>query len=140
MRTFRLKQNKKGVSPIIATLLLIVIAVAAAVVVYAFVSGFIGQTTTTTHAQGTLEVQAISVNSTGIYAYVQNTGSQTETFNAAYVDNTLISTTNIGLLTPLSPQQTALICINGTTWANGISHDVKIICNDGTSVVTNAVS
>jgi archaeal type IV pilus assembly protein PilA len=38
--------NKKAISPIIATLLLILIAIAAGVVVYAYVIGFVGNTTT----------------------------------------------------------------------------------------------
>ncbi len=38
-------QDKKGISPIIATLLLILIAIAAGVIVYAYVIGFIGGST-----------------------------------------------------------------------------------------------
>ncbi len=37
-----MKKSRKGVSPIIAVLLMIVIAVAAAIVVYSFVMGYIG--------------------------------------------------------------------------------------------------
>jgi flagellin-like protein len=54
--------NKKGVSPIIATLLLIVIAVAAAVVTYSFVMGITGTTTGTTIAQGQLTYDAYRVD------------------------------------------------------------------------------
>jgi flagellin-like protein len=40
------KIQRKGISPIIATLLLILIAIAAGVIVYAYVVGFIGNSTT----------------------------------------------------------------------------------------------
>jgi flagellin-like protein len=72
------KSNHKGVSPIIATLLLIAIAVAAAVVTYAFITGFIG-----TNAQqpsiyhtysldlgSQLEVNSTVGNSTGTYLFL----------------------------------------------------------------------
>ncbi|MCX8196691.1 MAG: hypothetical protein N3F67_06465, partial [Acidilobaceae archaeon] len=57
--------NRKGISPIIATLLLIVITVAAAVVTYTFTMGFVGTTTATTGpTQGQLSYDAYSVNGT----------------------------------------------------------------------------
>ena len=45
MNTNNLLKQKKGISPIIATLLLILIAIAAGVIVYAYVVGFIGSST-----------------------------------------------------------------------------------------------
>src|SRR5579872_38517 len=39
------RKNRNAISPIIATLLLILIAIAAGVVVYAYVIGFVGNTT-----------------------------------------------------------------------------------------------
>ncbi len=46
MNLQKIQENKKGISPIIATLLLIVIAIAAGVIVYASVIGFIWNSTT----------------------------------------------------------------------------------------------
>ncbi|MEM2525690.1 MAG: archaellin/type IV pilin N-terminal domain-containing protein, partial [Candidatus Methanomethylicaceae archaeon] len=58
-------KNKKAISPIIATLLLIVITVAAAVVTYTFVMGFVGTGTAATGAaQGQLSYDSFSVNGT----------------------------------------------------------------------------
>jgi flagellin-like protein len=45
--------NKKAISPIIATLLLILIAIAAGVVVYAYVIGFVGNSTTGSGVENT---------------------------------------------------------------------------------------
>jgi len=54
-------KSKKGVSPIIATLLLIVIAVAAAVVTYSFVMGFIGTGTASQGQQGQLSMDSYNI-------------------------------------------------------------------------------
>jgi archaeal type IV pilus assembly protein PilA len=56
--------NKKAISPIIATLLLILIAIAAGVVVYAYVIGFVGNTTT---GQGS-GTSSLTADLTGIKA------------------------------------------------------------------------
>jgi len=88
-----LKLNRKGVSPIIATLLLIVIAVAAAVVTYSFVMGFLTPGGTTT-PQGVLSVDSYNFATNGsetLTVYIRNSG-QTVTCSAVYVNGTLLST------------------------------------------------
>jgi len=81
--------NKKGVSPVIATLLLIVIAVAAAVVTYTFVMGFVGTSTTTPPiTTERIIVEAVEVNTTDqnvTYVYVRNVGSTTVNVSAIYL-------------------------------------------------------
>jgi len=72
----KLIKNRKGISPIFATLILIAIAVIAGVVVYMFTSGTLATMTGGgTAAQEKLSIQAVSgVNSTGqITIYVQST-------------------------------------------------------------------
>ncbi|MEM4214662.1 MAG: archaellin/type IV pilin N-terminal domain-containing protein [Candidatus Methanomethylicaceae archaeon] len=87
--------DRRGVSPIIATLLLIVIAVAAAVVTYTFVMGFVGTgTQTSTNVQGQLTYDSYSVNGTSsssITAYIRNTGGKAVVLNSVYVDGVKIS-------------------------------------------------
>ncbi|NIM44758.1 MAG: hypothetical protein GTN80_09135 [Nitrososphaeria archaeon] len=51
-------KNRKGVSPVIATILLILIAIAAGVVVYTYAIGFLGTSTTTTQ----VEQSALSID------------------------------------------------------------------------------
>ncbi len=82
-----LKLNRKGVSPIIATLLLIVIAVAAAAVTYTFVMGFMTPGGTTT-PQGILSVDSYNFASNTdepLTVYVRNAG-QTVICSAVYVN------------------------------------------------------
>lgn len=90
------KKGRKGVSPVIATLLLIVIAVAAAVVTYSWVMGFIGTTTTTpAQTQARIVVDAVSYDSGGpsLTVYVRNVGTTSVNVDAVYVysaDGTLV--------------------------------------------------
>ncbi|MEM3366390.1 MAG: archaellin/type IV pilin N-terminal domain-containing protein [Candidatus Methanomethyliaceae archaeon] len=87
--------DRRGVSPIIATLLLIVIAVAAAVVTYTFVMGFVGTgTQTSSTAQSQLSYDSYTVNGTSsssIKIYLRNIGGKAAVLNAVYVDGTLFT-------------------------------------------------
>jgi archaeal type IV pilus assembly protein PilA len=76
-------KERKAISPIIATLLLILIAIAAGVVVYAYVIGFVGNSTTNPGgAQSTISVQGCMSSSThcnggAYYVIISNVGSTT---------------------------------------------------------------
>src|SRR5262249_25614811 len=76
----RTQKNKKAISPIIATLLLILIAIAAGVVVYAYVIGFVGSTTgggNTGNTQISADLVALKA-STGVTTLVlKNVGGTT---------------------------------------------------------------
>jgi flagellin-like protein len=145
MKTISLRQNKKGVSPIIATLLLIVIAVAAAVVTYAFVTGFIGTATSQPNQLETMTIDYGSITSaTNIIAYVRNTGTKPEILGVAYVDNGLIPAATVLFDTPgapapytLNPGTVVLVNITSASaaWDNNALHLVRIVASDGTPVV-----
>lgn len=130
-----LSKNKKGVSPIIATLLLIVIAVAAAVVTYAFVTGFIGTATSQSNQQGAMSIDTGSVTNASIVVYVRNTGTKAENLTTVYVDNVLIpSGVTFGANNPLAPGMTTTVTITASGYADGIAHTVKVMAADGTPV------
>ena len=111
--------NKKGVSPVIATLLLIVIAVAAAVVTYTFVMGFIGTTTTSTPPITTerIIVEAVEVetaNQKVTNVYVRNIGSATVNVTAIYLvryDGVVVGS-NTSVNTTISPGELKQIFAN----------------------------
>ncbi len=68
---------RKGVSPIVATLLLILVAVAAAVVLYTWVSG-LSSSAKSSGAERTgiaFEIEAADLNTTHVTVYVRNIGS-----------------------------------------------------------------
>jgi flagellin-like protein len=152
--------NKKGVSPVIATLLLIVIAVAAAVVTYTFVMGFVGTTTTSAStAQGQLTYDAYKVEGTtgnaSITIYLRNIGGKSVTVNAVYVAGTLYTNNQAVNSTTELPDnnQWMLALTNGTSSTLTIDvgevkmlyirsnatnpaqwNEVKVICTDGTTL------
>jgi len=84
MRT--MLKSKKGISPILATLLLIVIAVAAVIVTYAWVMTFTGSTTS--QAGALLKVDNIRFYTQGgddrIDIVVRNTGTADATIDVVY--------------------------------------------------------
>jgi archaeal type IV pilus assembly protein PilA len=84
------KIQRKGISPIIATLLLILIAIAAGVIVYAYVVGFIGNSTS--NSGGSTSVVSIdnlcasattNCAGTGYSVTLRNVGSTTITASSA---------------------------------------------------------
>lgn len=115
MNVKRFIQNRKAISPIFATLILIAIAVIAGVVVYMFTSGTLATMTGGgTAAQEKMSIQAVSGSDNTVMVYAQ---SQTGTIpiDSAIIKTstgtvfTVVSTTNIapttGVTTSLTTQQ-----------------------------------
>lgn len=85
----RLLSSKKGISPIIATLLLILIAIAAGVVVYAYVLGFVGNSTGNSGGQiAQLSIDQITFSSSAstvpVQAFLRNRGPVADSFTANF--------------------------------------------------------
>jgi len=140
-------QTRKGISPIIATLLLIAIAVAASIVVYVFVTGIAGNLTTGGGQQTTERLQMQSYNfalsppapNSGtactcvgwiLQIFLLNSGSATTTISAIYYDGALLT-----LSTP-SLTNTALSTLNNdafTAPAATIVQDLATTCSTGAS-------
>ncbi len=127
-----LKLNRKGVSPIIATLLLIVIAVAAAAVTYTFVMGFMSPGGTTT-PKGVLSIDDQNLANGNLTIYIRNSGSNV-TISDIYVNGTRINTNSYFTHTDL-PQE--LIAKNVTElFISPVSHGntIRIVCTDTTQI------
>jgi flagellin-like protein len=113
MNPIQINRNKKAISPIIATLLLILIAIAAGVVVYAYVIGFVGNSTT--NAGGTTDTLSIDqlylthvTTSAPVTAYIRNEGPSTENYNTGF----LLSASALSLI--LGPAVTVAVTLAGT--------------------------
>jgi archaeal type IV pilus assembly protein PilA len=92
-KIMKVSKNTHAISPVIATLLMIAIAVVASLVVYAWVSGYMGnQTDKTGHS---IVIQSTVANSTGAYVYVQNVGQGTVQIGTVYVNGTLTASSNV---------------------------------------------
>ena len=139
----RLMKNRKGISPIFATLILIAIAVIAGVVVYMFTSGTLATMTGGgTVAQERAAVQAASRTATGAIVYAQYmSGGNAININGA-IFNDAAGLTVPGVLatnpTPL-PTTGALtpITITGTLVA-GHTYTITLTTAKGGSFVSES--
>jgi len=127
-----LPMNKKGVSPIIATLLLIVIAVSAAVVTFAFVSGFISTSWGSVSQHGVITYDSYVINASDQAAiYLRNIGQVTLNISAMYFDSQpgTILTNDIALV----PGTVKLYGVQAPIQLDdGLSHKLRIACAEGT--------
>jgi hypothetical protein len=93
--------------------------------------------------EGAIAIDSGSItDNTHITIYLSNTGQITEYLGSVYVDNVLIPATDVTFngvpatsTTALSPGSEITIVITGSgiNWADGVSHSVHIVANDGTS-------
>jgi flagellin-like protein len=137
-------QQQKGISPIIATLLLIAIAVAASIIVYVFVNSLAGGLTQGGGAQTTERLQMQSYNfalsppanggtacgCTGqvLEMFLLNSGSSSTTISSVYFDGALMT-----LSTPTTTN-TALSGINNNAYtapAATTVNDFATTCSSG---------
>jgi flagellin-like protein len=131
VKKMNLLMSRKGVSPIIAELLIIVIAVAAAVVAYAFVTGFIGTSSGTSNQQGSMSFDSYQIiDPNTIVIYVRNTGTKVLTISNVYFDGD-VGTTATYTINPSEVLQLTTDSI-ATNLDNGQPHQLRIVCSDGT--------
>ena len=113
----KMLKSKKGISPILATLLLIVIAVAAVIVTYAWVITFITTQTTTAGKMIKFDSAVINATSDMVTVYVRNQGTESVTIDKAYIDGndyTSYATFSATTLSTNSPNNVAKVTLNGT--------------------------
>ncbi|MDG6991296.1 MAG: hypothetical protein JRM99_07765 [Nitrososphaerota archaeon] len=151
--------QKKAVSPIIATLLLIAIAVAAGIIVYVFVGSLSGSLTKSGGNQVTeqLSLNAYNfplpeTNSNNLTLFIQNTGTGTVTLASLFYDGTQIplasgthwlssSCPRLTVANQLTTGSTCSISIlPASTPSAGTSHTVKVITVDGGTFSFNVVA
>ncbi|MDH5447897.1 MAG: hypothetical protein OEY24_01915 [Candidatus Bathyarchaeota archaeon] len=137
-------KSRKGISPILATLLLIVIAVAAIVVTYAWVMTFMGAQTT---AGGTiLGIDNVYWNSTAKTTSidVKNEGTSDAKLVSLYIGNTASNLLEVTIYTDLGTTGKLLAVDQKITvvldwpnaldsyWTNGKTYYFKIVPETGT--------
>jgi len=139
----KILKSKRGISPILATLLLIVIAVAAIVITYAWVITFTGSTTG--QAGIILTKTNVYYNNTHIVIDVKNTGTSDAKIQKVYIgtsSGTLVEQTSVSY----SPS-TKIVSANGgvititVTYATsvGTRYYFKIVPELGQSLEFNEV-
>jgi len=127
---FKIVRSKKGISPILATLLLIVIAVAAVIVTYAWVLTF--TTTQTTTAGKMIKFDSVFINATSedVNVYVRNWGTEVVTIDKIYIDGIDHASSATGLPSTLNAEATSTITLDGTQagldFSSGSTYKVKV--------------
>lgn len=111
---FKFARSRKGISPILATLLLIVIAVAAVIVTYAWVLTFTGTQTTAAGKMIKFDSAVINAASDQATVYIRNSGTEVVTIDKIYVDGTDYTSSATGLPATLDVESTSTVTLNGT--------------------------
>jgi len=89
MKSF--KRNRKGISPVLAVLMMIAVAIAGSLITYAWVTGYIGFTTE--KAGQAVMIQSMNYDAGVLNVYVQNVGEGTLELmedSCLYVDGALM--------------------------------------------------
>ncbi len=139
--TIKFKRSIKAISPVIATLLMIAIAVVASLVVYAWVSGYMG--TTTTKAGKAIQIQSYAptgtdpLNPTNLLVYVQNVGQgdvELSQAQSVYIDSILVPISNpVTPTIPIAVGQTVELTVPlPTGYQKGDTLNIKVTTTDGT--------
>jgi flagellin-like protein len=136
----KMLKSKEGISPILATLLLIVIAVAAVIVTYAWVMTF---TTSTSGQAGVfLRNDAVSWQTGNITLYIRNTGTDDGIIDAVYVGE---SATNLVKQTNVTCSPSTLVEADGGSititvtysWTTKITYYFKVAPKVGAALEFN---
>ena len=131
--TTKFKRSIKAISPVIATLLMIAIAVVASLVVYAWVTGYIGGTTST--AGKAIQIQSFASQGGNLVIYVQNVGQGDVELNrdqSVYVDSNLIPLrSTVTPKIPIVAGQTVAL-LTDLPYTAGTKVSIKVTTTDGT--------
>ncbi|MEL9939681.1 MAG: archaellin/type IV pilin N-terminal domain-containing protein [Ignisphaera sp.] len=135
------KHSSKGVSPIIATIILILIAVSAGVLLWLWVSTFTSSAPATQSQtlRERIKIEAVSVNTTAqqiqITAYVRNIGDVPIQIASAYILDISGNVINASEITGKTIQPGQLdkiqIDISKTSLSPGFSYRLKLVTSNG---------
>jgi len=135
------KLLKKGVSPIIATVILVLIAVAAGVMLWLWVSGFASTTPAQQPALNErIRIDAVQVsttsNTTTVTIYVRNIGNSDVKIGAAYILDTtgIIKAANTEITgVTINPGSVSTVQVNvsSTNLQAGYAYVAKVVTING---------
>lgn len=133
------RMKRKGVSPVIATLLLIVIAVTAAILAYVWVTGYMGRVTGTVEQQTAeqmqerIKINAVTTGTGSVTISVANIGEVDVTISGAYILNE--NRTAVCSSTPATKIASGAVgdvTITSCTLKSGAMYIAKVVTAKGT--------
>ena len=124
----------RGISPVVATALLVLIAVATAALLYLWVSGTVANQPTEEPAMHEkIKIDAVGYDGTQVTVYVRNVGSVKATLDAVYVIdgvNGTIVASSTGLNQAIDPGASTSTSVN-TALETGRPYIIKAVTKDG---------
>lgn len=130
----KIRTNKKGVSPVIAVLLMIAIAVAAAILVYVWSMGLIGTLTSgggqQVKEQIIMDAYDWKTNPAVCTFYFRNVGSSDVVIDAIYIGGQQI-TSGMEMTLTLQTVLPADVGISGGTYTPGVAYTAKVVTKTG---------
>jgi len=131
LRIGKLKVNRKAVSPVIATLLMIAIAVAAAILVYVWSMGLVGtlQGTGGQQMREQLIMEAYDATGATWTLYLRNVGPTSANVTAIYVEGKSAATLSTLIIKPGGA--TSVTVTPPITVTPGAAYTVKIVTASG---------
>ena len=123
----KVRRSVRAISPVIAVLLMIAIAVVASIVVYAWIMGYLG--TTSSKAGNAILIQSITTDSDKkLLVYVQNVGQGNVVVDTGYVNNEIVAQS---LSISINKGSTETVPTSFEVTSDDILR-VKIVTTDGT--------
>jgi flagellin-like protein len=142
MQTKNMLKSKKGITPVLATLLLIVIAVATIVVTYAWITIYMSSAGTQAGVMLNIDAVSWSGNDT-IVLYVRNTGTSDATISAVYIGTSATNLTKV----PAGPSNATVSANGGVVtitcsynWTSNTTYYFKVVPNLGAPAETSKKS
>jgi flagellin-like protein len=133
--------HRKGISPIIATVILVLIAVAAGVMLWLWVSGFTSAMPAEQQALNErIRIDAVKVEVEGgggdnkvVTIYVRNIGKTDVAIGAAYILDTsnIIIASNTGTQTLISPGSVGEVKVSSVSLRSGYAYVAKVVTING---------
>ena len=130
----RFRMNRKAVSPVIATLLMIAIAVAAAILVYVWSMGLIGGLQTGGGQQVREQIEMdeyVWTSGTSVTLYLRNVGNAKIDVAAVYVEGHPGTPSGTTSLDPLASGTVTCGSITGFTPVSGVAYTLKVVTKTG---------
>jgi len=138
----KIKKNSKGLSPVIASIILIAVTVAVSVVVAAWMGGMTIGFMGNAEQVSITNIAFVDDTTDTLQVMVTNSGSTPATVSSAFI-NGVDATTGMASspAQPIAKSSSATITLNlptSITLDAGSSYQVKLITQKGTSVVNTA--
>ncbi len=130
----KMRNDDKGISPVLAVLLMIAVAVAAALITYAWVMTYLSSTTS--RAGHAIQIQSVAFTGSQVIVYAQNVGDGTIKMTDIYLDGALKDGGFVGQLLETDGTtlegHTTTITVLSQSFESAQEVDIKVVCDDGT--------